>query len=45
LAAIGRAFIQMIANILQTVATLIIEALVLDAVDKATGGILKPLLQ
>jgi hypothetical protein len=45
LASIGRAFIQMIANILQTVATLIIEALVLDAVDKATGGILKPLLQ
>lgn len=42
---IGRAFLSMIANILQTVATLIIEALVLDAVDKATGGILKPLLQ
>jgi hypothetical protein len=45
LADIGRAFIQLIANVLQTVATLIIEALVLDAVDKATGGILKPLLQ
>jgi hypothetical protein len=45
LAEIGRAFLSMIANILQTVATLIIEALVLDAVDKATGGILKPLLQ
>lgn len=45
LAAVGRAFLNMIANILQTVATLIIEALVLDAVDKATGGILKPLLQ
>jgi hypothetical protein len=45
LAAVGRAFLQMIANILQTVATLIIEALILDAVDKATGGILKPLLQ
>lgn len=42
---VARAFITMIANILQTVATLIIEALVLDAVDKATGGILKPLLQ
>jgi hypothetical protein len=45
LADIGRAFLMMIANILQTVATLIIEALILDAVDKATGGILKPLLQ
>lgn len=45
LEAVGRAFLNMIANILQTVATLIIEALVLDAVDKATGGILKPLLQ
>jgi hypothetical protein len=45
LAAVGRAFLNMIANILQTVATLIIEALILDAVDKATGGILKPLLQ
>jgi hypothetical protein len=42
---IGRAFLTLIANVLQTVATLIIEALVLDAVDKATGGILKPLLQ
>lgn len=42
---VGRAFLTMIANILQTVATLIIEALVLSAVDKATGGILKPLLQ
>lgn len=45
LEAVGRAFLNMIANILQTVATLIIEALILDAVDKATGGILKPLLQ
>lgn len=45
LADVGRAFLTMIANILQTVATLIIEALVLDAVDKATGGILKPLLK
>lgn len=44
-AAVGLALLQMIANILQTVATLIIEALILDAVDKATGGILKPLLQ
>lgn len=45
LAAVGRAFLTMIANILQTVATLILEALILSAVDKATGGILKPLLQ
>jgi len=45
LASIGRAFLEMIANILKTVATLIIEALILNAVDKATGGILKPLLQ
>lgn len=42
---IGRAFLLMIANILKTVATLIIEALILSAVDKATGGILKPLIQ
>jgi hypothetical protein len=42
---IGRAFLSMIANILQTVAQLIISALILDAVDKMTGGILKPLLQ
>lgn len=42
---IGLALLKMIASILQTVATLIIQALILDAVDKMTGGILKPLLQ
>ncbi len=45
LEAIGRAFLEMIANILKTVAMLIIQALILNAVDKLTGGILKPLLQ
>lgn len=45
LEAIGRAFLEMIANILKTVAMLIIQALILSAVDKMTGGILKPLLQ
>ena len=44
-ASIGLALLKMIASILQTVAMLIIQAIVLDAVDKATGGILKPLLQ
>jgi len=42
---IGRAFLGMIAQMLQGIAMLIIQALVLDAVDKLTGGLVKPLLK
>ncbi len=43
--AIGIAFAQMIAKTLQGIAQLILQAIILDAVDKATGGLIKPLLK
>lgn len=44
-ASIGMAFLDMIAKTLQGIAMLIIQAIILDAVDKMTGGLIKPLLK
>lgn len=45
LASIGMAFLDMIAKTLQGIAMLIIQMIILDAVDKMTGGLVKPLLK
>lgn len=42
---IGMAFLDMIAKTLQGIAMLIIQMIVLNAVDKLSGGILKPILK
>lgn len=42
---IGIAFAQMVSKTLQGIAQLILQAIILDAVDKMTGGLIKPLLK
>lgn len=45
LANVGLAFADMIAKVLQGIGMLIIQMVILDAVDKLTGGLVKPLLK